>query len=202
MILVGLKRFALAILLSAGMATPAWADWQQAESDYFVVYADTRADDLKHFAQMLERYHKAMEIFTGRKVETPSPSNRVTIYMVGKDRNLRELYGNRNSNIAGFYISRAGGSVAFVPNIKIGSGEPDFSLAVLLHEYAHHFLMSSSRHAVPRWVGEGSAEFFGSTNFPSNGNVEIGRPPYHRSGELAWLGDVAASELLDPELYE
>lgn len=195
-------RFVLVAALTMGIFSPASADWQHAQSEHFAIYADTRADDLKRFAELLERYHKAMEVFTGRDVGTPSPSNRVTIYMVGSDENLRDLHGSRRSNVAGFYISRAGGSVAFVPNIRIAKSESDFSLAVLLHEYAHHFLLSSSRQTVPGWVSEGSAEFFGSTNFASNGNVEIGRPPYYRSNELAHLREVSASELLDPELYE
>ena len=182
-------------------AMPAKAAWHEASSDHFVIYGDTRADDLERFGEMLERFHKAMELETGREVPVPSPSSRVTVYMVGSDRELRELYGDRDSNVAGFYMSRASGSVAFVPNIKIGSGEPDFSLAVLLHEYAHHFLISTSRHAMPRWLSEGAAEYFASARFPRDGSIEIGLPNNHRAAELQYADDVSVRELVDYELY-
>ncbi len=195
-------KYWVAFLLTFAAATPASADWHEASSDHFVIYYDTRADDLERFAVMLERHHQAMELSTGRQLDIPSPSNRVTVYAVGSDRNLRELYGDKNSSVAGFYIPRAAGSRAFVPNIRIGSGEPDFSLTVLLHEYAHHFLISSSVHAMPRWLSEGSAEFFGSTRFPSNGTLEIGRPAYHRQGELAFAEGVPVQELFDHELFQ
>lgn len=180
----------------------AHADWHKAESEHFVIYSDSRAGDVEQFATMLERYHAAMVLETGRKIETPSPSSRVTVFAVGSDRNLKELYGNRNSNVAGFYMARASGSVAFVPNIKMGRADEDFSLTILLHEYAHHFLISTSRHAMPRWLSEGAAEYFASARFPKDGSVKIGLPNRHRAGELKYAADVSLRELLDHELYD
>lgn len=195
-------KFWAAFLFVLGLAAPAQADWQEAQSDHFVIYSDSRAEDVRDFAELLERYHATMVLITGMGADKPSPSGRVTIYAVGSDRNLRELYGNRASNVAGFYVPRAGGSVAFVPNMRIKSGERDFSLSVLLHEYAHHFLISGSRHAMPRWMSEGAAEFFGSIQFPNDGKINIGTPPYHRWTDLAFADDVPVEELLDHELYE
>lgn len=191
---------ACAILLF-GFSTPAAAKWRVAESDRFVVYSESRADDLKDFAEMLERFHVAMELKSGRSVPKPSPSSRVTVYMVGSDSNLKELYGNRGSNVAGFYMSRASGSVAFVPNIRIGGGETDFAQIVLLHEYAHHFLISTSRFAMPRWLSEGAAEFYASAKFMPDGSLQIGLPANHRAYELANAADVSIEELLDADLY-
>jgi len=84
-----------------------------------------------------------------------------------------------------------------VPNIRLTSGETDFSLTILLHEYAHHFLLSSSRFAMPRWLDEGAAEFFASAKFERDGTVGIGRPAYHRAAEIAYARDVKVEELLD-----
>lgn len=187
-------------LALAMLASPAHAEWHQAQSDNFVIYADDSAEDIQRFGQMLERYHAAMELLTGREVPAPSPSNRVTIYVVGGEREFEKL--GLGENVAGFYIPRAGGSVAFVPSIRLRSGETDFSIIVLMHEYAHHFLISGSRHAMPRWLSEGAAEFFASAKFPSDGSVEIGRPAYHRAAELTYAADVSVEELLDHKLYE
>lgn len=196
---------ALFRLFAAGLALiaaqPAWAEWHKAESDHFVIYSDGNAREIEEFALRLERYHAALALHTGREIPVPSPSNRVTVYAVGSERTLKSLYGNKNSSVAGFYIPRAGASVAFVPNVRVGNGPTDFSMIILLHEYAHHFLMSSSRFAMPNWMNEGAAEFFGSARFTSDGAVEIGLPANHRVGELNFASDVSVRELLDYALY-
>ncbi len=195
-------RFWVALLLAFGLALPAHAEWHEAQSEHFIIYSDSRSEDVRDFAVLLERYHALLAMVTGMQTEPPSPSGRVTIYAVGSDRNLRELYGNPNSAVASFYLPRASGSAAFIPNLRIRGGERDFSLSVLLHEYAHHFLISGSRHAMPRWISEGAAEFFGSAELPSEGKIVLGSPPLHRRYELAFADDVSAEELLDHKLYE
>ncbi len=209
----------VALVFAALGAAPAHAAWHKAESDRFVIYSDSRADDLKDFAETLERYHVAMTLESGRQVPVPSPSNRLTVFMVGSLDDLREVYGNRNSNVGGFYMARANGSVTFVPNIRvrsrnsgrdapIGSRLPrsngnaiDPSLSVLLHEYAHHFLISSARHAMPRWLSEGAAEYFASARFNEDGSVDIGLPNNDRAWEISQAANVSLTELLGYEEY-
>ena len=185
----------LALLISA----PAKAEWHVAESDRFVIYADDSEKDIQKFGEMLERFHSAMEYILRRNVAKPSPSNRVTIYAVGDQKDIQQLAGRKQ--VAGFYIPRAGGSVAFVQNTNPTTRDIDFSTTVLLHEYAHHFLISSSRHAMPRWMSEGAAEFYASAKFPKDGSVSIGRPAQHRAAELFLSRDVSIRELLDYDLY-
>ena len=179
----------------------AQAKWRVAESDNFVVYADDSEKDIREFAQMLESYHAAMEYVTGRTVPKPSPSNRVTIFAVGSRRNVQKLYGENSRYIGGFYVPRAGGSRAFVPDIRMSNREPTTSMRTLLHEYAHHFMISGSRFGMPRWINEGAAEFFASAKFPANGDVVVGRPANHRANELFYADKVSVRELFDRELY-
>lgn len=183
-------------------ASPAFAAWHKAESDHFVIYADDKPKNIVRFSENLERYHKAMEVVVGVKVPKPSPSNRVVIFVAGSQRDIRRLAGGKSRNVAGFYIPRAGASRAFVQDIRMKSGYPHFSTVVLLHEYAHHFLISSSRFAMPRWWSEGAAEFFAAASFDADGGMMIGRPAQHRAGELAYADNVTVPELLDRELYE
>jgi len=192
-----LLLWALAACLWSGTAQ---AEWHRASSKHFVIYADDKPDDVEKFAEILERYHLAMEALTGRKIAAPSPSNRVTIYTVGSQRDMRRLTGNKR--IGGFYAPRAGGSSAFVQDVRFGGRETDFSLIVLLHEYAHHFLMSSSRFATPRWMNEGSAEFFASARFKRSGELEIGRPAVHRAGDLFYAKTIKLRDLLRYERPE
>ncbi len=181
-------------------AAPAHARWHEAQTDHFVIYADDSAKDVQAFAEMLENYHSAMELLTGQKVEGLSPSNRVVIFAVGNERELQRLFGG-DRYIQGFYIPRAGFSRAFVQDVKVNRKDLDKAMQVLLHEYAHHFLMSNSRFAMPRWLSEGAAEFYSSAQFPRSGNVSIGRPAIHRAYELNYADDVSIEELLDEDVY-
>lgn len=184
------------------LPSTALADWHVAESEHFVIYADDSEKDIRRFSENLERFHSAMEFITARELETPSPSNRLTIYVVGSGREVRRLAGDKNSNVAGFYIPRAGGSVAFVQDIRFRNGYPHFSTTVLLHEYAHHFLASSSRYGLPRWMNEGAAEFFAAASFAKDGEVLIGRAAQHRASDFAFAADVSIEELFDYDLYQ
>ena len=193
-----LKLLAFALLL---LSAPLQARWHEAQSEHFVIYADDKAEDVEAFAQLLESYHSALEFLTGRKVEDLSPSNRLVIFAVGGERDLQKLVGG-DRYVQGFYIPRAGMSRAFVQDIKINRSQLDLSMRVLLHEYAHHFLISQSRFASPRWMGEGAAEFFSSAQFPRSGNVSLGRPAIHRAYELQYATEVPIRELLDSDLYD
>lgn len=196
-----LKFTAQIIVVFLLFAAPAHAKWHVAESDNFVIYANDSEKDLTKFSDYLERYHQALEIMMMRDLPVPSPSNRVTIYVVGGESELKSLYGGDNRYVAGFYVPRAGGSKAFVQNVVFKGGTLDFSLQILLHEYAHHFRISTSRYSLPLWWNEGEAEFYSSAKFESDGGISIGRPNNNRAGELFSARDVSIRELLDEELY-
>ncbi|MAQ31062.1 MAG: hypothetical protein CL950_14075 [Erythrobacter sp.] len=191
----------VAAIAALSFAMPAQADWHVAESDHFVIYADDRWQDLQEFGEALERYHAALNVLQMRENTVPSPSNRLTIFVVGSEGRIRKLASDKSNNVAGFYIPRAGSSRAFVPRISMRGRETDISVTILLHEYAHHYLMSRTSSALPRWVNEGAAEFYASAKFDNDGGIAIGRPAYHRAAELYLANDVSVHELIDPELY-
>ncbi|MBU7581238.1 MAG: DUF1570 domain-containing protein [Porphyrobacter sp.] len=196
-----LRHLCFAFIALIGLAVPAAAEWHRADSEHFVIYSDSSAVDIREFSQRLERYHVAMTRLTGFTPPPPSPSNRVTVYAVGSERTLKKLYGNTNSSVAGFYIPRAGGSVAFVPNVRMRGSETDFTMIVLLHEYAHHFTIAANPYPMPRWMTEGMAEFFAAAKFSPDGGMDIGLPANHRSGELNYADKLAIRELLDYDRY-
>jgi Flp pilus assembly protein TadD len=195
-----IRRIAFFMALAA--AQPALADWHEASSENFVIYADEKPDKLRRYSENLERYHAAMAYLTGRKIAPPSPSNRVVIFAVGDQRDIRKLSNSKSRNIAGFYVPRAGASRAFVQDLRDDkSGDyPSISTIVLLHEYAHHFLISASNFAMPRWFSEGAAEFFAATSFKRDGGVLIGRLAQHRAGEILYGDNLTVRELLEADL--
>ncbi|MBB4857038.1 Flp pilus assembly protein TadD [Novosphingobium chloroacetimidivorans] len=177
---------------------PAQAAWHEASSDHFVIYADDTERDITTFARQLEQYHAGLALVTNTTLPVPSPSNRVTVYVVRNEREVRTLYGNAKSSVAGFYVPRAGASMAIVPAVQAVNGRLTWSMLVLLHEYAHHFMISSEGGALPRWMNEGRAEFFASAQFDRDGSMWLGRPANHRAAGLFYFNGVKVSEVLDP----
>lgn len=188
--------FAFLLLLVPAMAH---AEWHEASSEHFIVYSDSSEENIHRFSEQLERFHAAMSYATGWKTLPPSPSSRVTVYVVGGVSQLRELYGAGSKNVGGFYRPYAGGSIAIIPPVRARSGEPAWSMIVLLHEYAHHFMISSFDFPMPRWLSEGAAEFFASASFDRDGSVWLGRVASHRSEELVLGDQITATELLDTD---
>ena len=194
-------RLAFWLGLLALVPGTAKAEWLQASSAHFVVYANDSERDIRKFSNQLERYHAAMAALASAEMPVPSPSNRVTVYVVSGENEVRRLYGEGSKYVGAFYLPRAGGSLAIVPRVTTGTTDLEFSMIALLHEYAHHFMISSSRFPMPRWYSEGGAEFFASASFRSNGGIDVGRPAMHRAAELLIPGfarDVKAADLLDP----
>ncbi|WP_126174196.1 hypothetical protein [Altericroceibacterium xinjiangense] len=200
----GLGDFMRYFLALCALLLPsaAHAEWLEASSANFVVYTDDREKDVRRFSEQLELYHGAMEVVTGLDLPVPSPSNRLTVFVVRNEREVQRLVGNDARNVGGFYIPRAGGSIAVVPQVQVRRGQLDFSMIALLHEYAHHFLISNSSVVAPRWFSEGGAEFFASAEFPPAGGIKLGMPAHHRAGELFYGRDVKVEQLLDPAAYE
>jgi tetratricopeptide (TPR) repeat protein len=188
------------VLLLLLIAAPAHAQWLEASTDHFTVYSDQKEREVRDFAERLERYHNAMSVVLGRESAKPSPSNRVTIYVVRDQSAIVEL-AQGSSSIAGFYIPRAGASTAFVSRVDSDISKASWSEIVLLHEYAHHFIMSISDERYPHWMNEGMAEFFGTAKFDKDGSVGVGLPAKHRNLELVYADEVPIEQLLDTSLY-
>lgn len=195
-------RLLLAVAACLLVPAPALAGWREASSDHFVIYADDSARDLQRLSEYLERYHAAMEMVSGKNQPKPTPSNRVTIYVVDSEARVRRLKGDNNRFVAGFYVPQAGNTRAFVPKFDSTNGRDNWSLTVLMHEYAHHFLIANRIGDIPRWMEEGAAEFYASTTFDSDGGVSMGLPAKHRASELQDGTKVPIRALLDDRIYQ
>ena len=198
-VLTGFRDWrALAMLVLVLLALPSHAEWREASSDHFVIYADQDGADLERFAQRLERFHAAMALRYPAQNYRPSPSNRVTIYVVSNQKEVRKLGEHDDRMVAGFYRPRAGATVAVIPKLRRPSSKFELSPeTILLHEYAHHFMYGLSARAYPRWLVEGFAEFFAAVRFESDGSVGLGLQALHRSAELVLGRNVPMQTLLE-----
>ncbi|MXP09065.1 hypothetical protein [Pseudoblastomonas halimionae] len=196
--------------LAAVISLPAAAqDWYYAESDHFRVYSEGGAEAARDMAVKLERLDQAMRLFTGVPLDTGAISQvaKPTLFQFGETKDIGELAGQ--NGVAGFFIPRAGNSVAFVPlkadtkkrrSRGIGTREGyefyDYQIdpqKVLFHEYSHYFMFQHKPAAYPPWYIEGLAELFGTMRLTENG-FAVGDPPEHRMASLAYV-DVDLDEI-------
>ena len=188
-----MRRWLLAFVAALGLGQPANAAWREASTDHFVIYSEQSADSLREYAGRLERFDKAMRVIRGVPDEPMGAATRLTVYVVRDLATVRKLFGDGASSsrfsIAGFYLPRAGGSIAITPRSAGGNGKFDLDAeTVLLHEYAHHFMMHTFPGAFPAWFIEGFAEFNSTAKFDKDGGVGLGMPALHRAYGLV-LGD-------------
>jgi hypothetical protein len=183
---------------AAFAATPANAAWYEAKSKHFAIYADESPASLEAFATKLEKFDKAVRIV--RSMEDPPIGNagRVAIYVLRNEDAVSKMAVGKSSPIAGFYIPRASGSIAFVPRRTAGNGsEWDMTAdTVFFHEYAHHLMLQNTDSALPPWLVEGFAEFFSTAEFMRDGSVHLGMPASHRAPGLFLLDKPKIEDLL------
>lgn len=174
----------LVAALAALQTSTASAAWNEAVSKHFHVYADESPDELKAFATKLERFDAAVREARGTPDVDAGASTQVTVYVLRDIRAIRELYGDPESGVAGWYEARASGSVAFVPRYG-ETGTYDLSAdSIFFHEYTHHLMLEDTDRPLPTWLTEGFAEFFANPIFNNDGSVTIGAPPKYRAEAL------------------
>jgi tetratricopeptide (TPR) repeat protein len=190
------------------IAVPASAeDWWVAETDHFMVKSRDSERETREFAEELERYDGALRLLQNMDVEGEvGPANKVTIFRFGDSGAIAVMAGAPGSGIAGFYIPRAGASVAFVPAnedrrsrsiLRRGSSDEIDGMTVLKHEYAHHFMMQYFPGAYPRWYVEGYAELVATIRFLDDGSFHVGDPPQHRAYQVLQMRSFPLNEMLD-----
>ncbi|WP_133364897.1 hypothetical protein [Qipengyuania sediminis] len=208
---------ATAVSPAAAQSAPANSDraatkyWAFAESDRFRVYSEGGEEAARSMAIKLERLDDAMRLFTGVKPPAgPTPSNgKVTLYQFGSSDDIGGLINA--PGVYGFFISRAGDSVAYVPLMadrkKQSTASPgarqsyDFGPdgidpePVLFHEYAHYFMYYHRPAAYPMWYSEGFAELFGTIKLDEKG-FALGEAPRHRDVEFRMV-DVSTAKMFD-----
>ena len=170
-----------AALFLAG-AAPARAEWHKASSRHFIIYSDSKADQLRAFATRLERFDKAMRVARSMGDPEVGDGNRLTVFVVRDTLAVRSLMSGPSSGTFGFYKPRASGSVAVVPASTRRS--PLDADTVFFHEYAHHLMLADTKTPMPSWLIEGFAEFMSTARIKPDGSVELGLPANHRAANL------------------
>ncbi|HEX8383747.1 MAG TPA: hypothetical protein VF592_10265 [Sphingomonas sp.] len=186
----------LAMVAMAMAAPPARAEWLKASSRHFTIYSNTNMAEITALATRLERVDGALRRLFSTVATEDAGASPVTVFVVDDLAAIRRLV--RAGGVAGFYLGRADGAVAFTPRRGEGSGpgalEPQI---VLFHEYAHHFLLSNSSVAYPAWFSEGYAEFAATARITEDA-VTVGGAAQHRAWGLFAPNELSLETLFAP----
>ncbi|QNQ07823.1 hypothetical protein [Sphingomonas alpina] len=181
----------MALAATMLLAQPAAAGWLQARSKHFIIYSQGSESNLREFATRIEALDASLRSLSNKPDREGIESNPVTIFIVPSINAVRSLYGDQRSQVAGFYVPRVEGSVAFTPaRTDEGAGidredNPFSPSVVLFHEYGHHFLLGNFSIAYPSWFSEGYAEVVSTAAFNKEKNeVVLGGAANHRAYSL------------------
>jgi tetratricopeptide (TPR) repeat protein len=181
----------LTVLLSISL--PSHAKWIEVSSRHFVVYSEAKPERVREFAERLERFDQTMRFVHRQPDPELGPANRLTVYVLSGQDQVAKLA--RSNSVAGFYVARAGTSLAIVSEDFDGTRAG--AEVLLFHEYAHHFLNSNFSIGWPVWLGEGFAEFYSTTQIRKDGGVNIGLPAEARAYSLfQQLYQISVSKML------
>lgn len=160
-----LGRLACLVFVALLWTFPAKAAWLRAESPNFILYGNLSETELRQRILRLEDFDHLLRIMIA--VTDPTSPNKLHVYVVANGRDLRTIHPI-GPGFSGFYTATPDGVGAFIDNSDEVSGNE-----ILLHEYAHHFMMQYRPNAYPAWYVEGFAEYFETARF-SERRIDIG----------------------------
>lgn len=186
----GLAALVAVFMLAAAPA--ARAEWLRAETDLLIVHSDLGEKRTRAFIEELHAFDGALRTLFG---VAPAPADRPLQLVLAADRDvLFKLAPDLGERAAGFYAAGPGATFAVAYGYSSGyAGEGLSGKAVLLHEYAHHFMYQNFRAYFPSWFVEGFAEFVSTAAFTAT-EVQFGAPPSRDRLEFLRREPIPASQ--------
>ncbi len=192
-------RAAIAALALA-TATPSTAAWNKASTPHFIIYSEQKPDELRAFAEKLERFDQAARNILGRTDPAVGDGNRLTVFVLENVEAVQKIHATGNDAVYGFYIGRYSGPIAFTPRYAGERERGGLSAeSVFFHEYAHHLMFQDFNAPYPNWYVEGFAELIGTPRFAPDGAVTLGVAPAHRAYGLFSQEGLSARRLLEAQ---
>ena len=209
-----MRLFALSCLAFTSLAMPAQAaDWYEAETAHFIIKSEDDPEEVREFAEKVERFDRGLRFLQNLPEDhvVESRANKPVIYRFGDYKDMAKMAGSPGSGIGGFFISRAGKSVAFAPvegdsirdyrnqRTRGTTRDTDNPDTVLFHEYTHYFMFQNAPAAYPRWYSEGYAEMLSTMRFYDDGSFHIGDVPQDRAYQIKRMSQSRLTEMLDSD---
>ena len=177
------------MVLAAGaamLATPVNAEWHQASSKHFVIYADMPEAELRDYAERLEKFDAAARLVRSMKDPDVGEGNRVQVFVVPSMLDVNRTLGDADARVGGYYVGTVTGPFIVTPRkarqiLDYRKIDPE---TVFFHEYTHHLMLQNTNKPMPMWLTEGFAEFLANPIFGPDGSVGLGTPATHRADAL------------------
>ena len=169
------------------LAAPAAAGWVKAESKHFVIYGDMPLEEMRSYAERLEKFDAAARLVRSQADPDVGDGNRVHVYVVPSVLDVnRTLFGNGSGRVLGYYVDDVRSPYILTPyksrrNVDNRQIDPE---VVFFHEYTHHLQLQSSNRPLPAWLSEGFAEFLANPIFGEDGSVGLGTPAKDRAAAI------------------
>lgn len=190
----------IAAALAIGASTAANAAWHRASSKHFVIYSEQKPEQLRVFAEKLERFDQAVRKVRGSSDPPIGDGNRLAVFVVKSVDAVQRLYRDNGDSVYGFYVPRYTGSVAFVPARADEDRRGGLNATtVFFHEYGHHMMFQEANIPFPNWFIEGFAELFSTAKFEKDNSVILGTSPAHRAFALMGGEGLTSREVLEEQ---
>ncbi|NWJ42400.1 MAG: DUF1570 domain-containing protein [Geothrix sp.] len=157
--------------------------WVEVKSPHFVAYSDAGEAEAKKALTGFEGIRSVFgTIFPEVRVDPPKP---MVIFVVEDEASMKRLLpkpfeGKDPKRPAGMFYQREDRNYAILRlDVSHQSDQPYF---VLFHEYTHS-IVHQNFPALPTWLDEGLADFYGATEIRSE-HVYLGRIPVGRLAQL------------------
>jgi tetratricopeptide (TPR) repeat protein len=180
-----LIRWIVAVLLAL-VPAPLLAQMQVAETGHFRLHGRIAPGQLAERSALLEDFHALLVRSTGRNLPDDAPP--LDVFLVDRIDAMPPRQ-KLPAGAAGYYLADAGRISAVALAAAPGGAEGLSAPQLLLHEYAHHFMLGAGRFAYPAWYVEGFAEYFATADFGPR-RVTVGQASAARRAALAegrWL---------------
>lgn len=198
-------RFSLLLGTAAlAFAAPAGAAWHQASSKHFVIYGDMPAEEIRDYAEKLEKFDAAARLIRSMKDPVVGDGNRVQVLVVSSMLQVNRLYGQADAGVGGYYMGLVSGPIIVTPqkirrlNTRTDRLDPE---VVFFHEYTHHLQLQNTQKPMPAWLTEGFAEFLGNPRFEEDGSIGIGAPNESRATQLLQARWAPIGDLIDGNAF-
>lgn len=203
-------RTALAGIIGCALySSPALADWKVAETENFVYYSQSPAEEIIENTKNLEKFNALVRALTNN-TKPPSPV-KVVIYEVATMEDVNATFPYPSQGVGGYYSSTYMGPflVTFRNNLKTAEKSVNrtqqrsyrWGPEVRQHEYLHHYMYQYFNANYPTWYSEGFAEYYGTMAFPDESVVEVGHAPFFRLTAIKGGNWMHVRELLTAKSY-
>ncbi|MBV8502313.1 MAG: hypothetical protein JO006_11385 [Paucibacter sp.] len=171
--------------------------WFRAESQHFVVYSDTREEDVTSLLDNLERLDYLLRIYTQPAGQVELKEPKLTLYFHARLSGLVAIDDGAPADAVGLYSSCTSGvqgdAVQLDRIVSLGDGQLDRSplsdsLSYVFEAYARHFLYRHTDIRTPASFIDGFAQYFSSVRF-SEQQMVVGRVPKSIGNYLKFLDD-------------